>query len=108
MTAFQEYHDLIILFHRALAHRDFDTLHQIVTKEAIAWLDQSTPDQYPTFPLSEDIYVQEISIEGDGALTAVTYVNKVELTGERLTFKIHIAEVYGQLRITQPFPRVAY
>ena len=108
MKAFQEYHDLIIQFHRALSHRDSATLHRILTEETAVKLDRSVPDQHPPLPLSEDIDVQGISIEGNGALTAVTYTNTVELTGERLTLKIYIGEVDGQLRIAQPFPIVAH
>ena len=102
MKAFKAYYDLILRFHRALAHGDRAALQRLLTADAAAQWASAEAAKGPA--LSCDIDVDGFAVGGNGALTVVRYSNRVARSAEVLELTLALATSGGELRIAQPYP----
>lgn len=74
-----EYESFIKQFHRALKQRNQEALRNLLTDDAKVNLDQEFQNlDRLNLPLSEDINVVGISLEGSGEIIAVYYINRID------------------------------
>ncbi len=78
MVGFPEYNNLIRQFHQALAQRDQEALRSLLSDAASLNLDKefSTLKKL-NLPLSEDIDITGIALEGSGDVVSVYYTQRV-------------------------------
>ena len=101
MNPFQAYHELIVDFHRGLLRRDPELLDRILSDQ----LDLSAVLATDlALPLSEDIEIEGISVEGRGDLTTVYYVDKGNASAADIRLAVGVTDVNGQLKVAQPGP----
>jgi hypothetical protein len=75
---FTEYENLLKQFHRALIQRDLVALRSLLSDSAKVNLDQEPRAiKQLNLPLSDDINVTGIAIEGNGKVITVYYINRV-------------------------------
>ena len=95
---FQEYRQLLEEFHRALVDRDASHLQPLLSRTAKISVESSG-----LVPLSDDIDVVGISLEGNGEIVAVQYVCRA---GERAVNLVAYLRREGDaLRIEDVVPR---
>ena len=105
MTPFDDYHQLIVRYHRALIAGDEAALSELLTPAAVAQRASGIGDA--ALPLSDDITVDGFALEGNGALARVDYSNHL---GDAPSIRLSVAlsENDGELRVAQAYPtRVA-
>lgn len=101
MTPFDDYHRLIVRYHRALIAGDETALRDLLTAAAAAQRASGIGDA--TLPLSDDITVDGFALEGNGTQALVGYTNTPG--GARpIRLSVAVSENDGELRVAQAYP----
>lgn len=78
MLEFPEYNNLIRHFHQALAQKDQEALRSLLSDAASSSLDKEFNSlEELNLPLSEDIDITGIALEGSGNVVSVYYTQRV-------------------------------
>lgn len=100
MIPFDDYHQLIVRYHRALIAGDEAALRDLLTAAATQ---RASGVGDAALPLSDDITVDGFALEGNGTQARVDYTNHIG--GARsIRLSVAISEHDGELRVAQAYP----
>jgi hypothetical protein len=102
---FAEYKTILVQFHQTLIHKDQDALRALLADSARTSLDQEFhPLDQVNLPLSDDIEVTGISLEGSGEIITVYYINRV--ADQELSMVAYLKRVGEAIKLNHFLPQL--